>query len=70
MSTPITNDQMEQIIELALGRYSDPGDRIDWDDLLYRIEATLDIDLPSDFSDPVIDTIRRAVRRARREAAE
>ena len=41
---------------------------VDWEDMLDRIERNLDLDLPTDMTDPVIRRIQRLGREALREA--
>lgn len=65
----MADDRMEEIIEVALGRYTSTRD-IDWEDLLDRVERQLDIELPEDYLDPEIKRIKRAIRKAIREANE
>ena len=56
----------DEIVDYALGRIG--KERIDWDDLLFRIEKTFDIDLPESTLDPRIVWLKNKIRRARREA--
>lgn len=59
----------EQIADFADGWATGP-ERVDWEDLLYRMESHLEIDLPSDYMHPVIKRIKAIVRRVRKEARE
>lgn len=64
----LTAEQLEEITEYALGWYPvGSTERIDWDDLLLRIEEACEIDLPDSHAHAVILTIKTAVNRARRE---
>jgi hypothetical protein len=64
----IDDETMENIVEFALSRYPESGERIDWDDLLYRIEDRWDLDLGTDLLSAEITAIKKAVRKGRREA--
>lgn len=60
---------LERIAEIALSYYA-LSERMDWDDLLYRAESDLGIDLPENMLDPKIIEIKKYMNRARREARE
>lgn len=66
----VTDDQLDDITDYACSLYPNPEDRVDWDDFLFRVEQVLDIDLPESMLDPVIVRIKKAVRQARKEAAQ
>lgn len=63
----VSDEQLEEIVEYALGFCPDTGP-IEWDDLLYRIEKAFDLDLPGQWLDPEIKRIKNAILKARREA--
>lgn len=58
-------ETLNDIVNLATDRYS--TDPVDWDDLLYRAEELIGINLPEDMIHPVIREIKREVRKAQRE---
>lgn len=47
--------------------FYEAGQRIDWDDALYRVESAFEIDLPENMLDPAIVKIKAAVRKYRSE---
>lgn len=59
----------DAILEIAIGRADPETNRLDWEDVLYRIERDLDIYLPSQMDHPVIRQIQKIARAAVREAA-
>lgn len=63
-------DQLDEIVDYALGFCPEYPTRVDWDDLLYRIEAVFDLDLGDSMTSPEIERIKKAVRKARREATQ
>ena len=65
----LDDELLEAIADTALGFYP-PGTTVDWDDLLYRVETTMGIDLPQEMLHPDIVKIQKYVRKARREASE
>lgn len=62
----LTPELMDRIVQVGVDWAGDG--RIEWEDLLDRIERTLDIELPGDMGHPVITRIQRAIREAVREA--
>lgn len=54
-----------RVIDRAFYRPGAP----DWDDLAYRVESRLNIDLPEQWVDPLMKAIKSAVRKDRRESA-
>lgn len=58
-----------EIIEFALGFIPAEG-RIDWEDLLFRIESVFDIELPDSYLDPEIKRLKKIIAKARKEANE
>jgi hypothetical protein len=67
-SPAVVEAQIDEIIEYALGFVGE--DRIDWEDLLFRIELAFDFDLPTQFDDPMIKFLKAKILKARREARE
>ncbi len=59
---------LDSIVEFALGYCPPYPQRVDWYDLVYRIEVRFDIDLPDNLRNPEIREIIREVNRVRREA--
>lgn len=67
-ATPVTDEQLEEIVEFALGWYPvGSTNSIDWEDLLHRIEKSFGIELPGEYLDPEIKRIQRAIRNGRKE---
>ncbi len=66
----ITEDQMEEIVDYALGVLPEyPAPVPDWDDLLYRIECVFDLELGDSMSDPDVVAVQKAIRAGRRATA-
>lgn len=71
MTTELIDDVlMDQIVEYALGFCPDYPGRVDWQDLMDRIEAVFDLDLGTSMIGPRVNQIKVAVRQARKEAAQ
>lgn len=64
----MTDDELDEIVDYALGWIGEPGTAVDWDDLLYRIEGAFELDLPDQMLDPINVRIKKAILKARREA--
>lgn len=67
-SPAVVEAKIDEIIEYALGFVGE--DRIDWEDLLFRIESAFDFDLSAQFDDPTIKFLKAKILKARREARE
>jgi hypothetical protein len=59
----------EEIIEYALG-FVEPTGRIDWEDLFFRLETAMGVDLPDSYLDPEIKRLKKIILQARKEANE
>lgn len=69
MIEALSQELEDQIADFADSWATGP-ERVDWDDLLYRMEAYLEIDLPADLLHPVIKRIKSIVRHVRKEARD
>jgi hypothetical protein len=65
----VDDSELDEIVSYTLGFCPDYPARIDWEDMLDRIEVAFDIDLGSDLLSTEIQQIKRAVQVARREVA-
>ena len=77
MSVPILSPSAVDANREALEQFAEDwgpsfleGSRIDWEDLIDRLERNLDWDLPTDWSDPTFRRLKKIVRDTLREMGE
>lgn len=64
----VSQEVLDDAVEVADSWYPAPA-RIDWEDLLYRVECRTGVDLPVEMTHPDIMKIKLHVRLSRKDGA-